>query len=324
MNIGWLRVVLCACVAFAAGACDEEEGPALFIETEALPGGRVALPYQAQLDAVDAAGAVTWSIASGTLPPGLTLAADGAIGGEPSRSGEFAFTVRAADGRDVDEVELAIDVPPVVLMSGFEPFAEYATNPSIDAITPLHEQIVAGLDVRTIELDVSWSTAWVDLRAEIERLTADVVIGTGMSGTDAMRFETLGRNSAWGTDNYDEYKDFEPVVDGGPETTPATMPNAEMAAAMEQGGYATMISDNAGDYLCNFVFYNLSLYAADDAAREITIGFVHVPPAPYEGTFTVADITAAHGLGLEALAAWLESGQAADEASPTEHGMPVY
>jgi pyrrolidone-carboxylate peptidase len=114
------------------------------------------------------------------------------------------------------------------------------------------------------------------------------------------------------------------VIEGGPETTPATLPIAEMAAAVEAGGYPTLVSDNAGDYLCNFVFYNLSIYAANDAAREIVVGFIHVPPAPYEGSFTVADITAAHGLGLGALEAWLESAEAADEASPVEHGAPVY
>jgi pyroglutamyl-peptidase len=310
----------------AAVACDEEggQGPALFIGTEVLPMGRVAMAYEAPLEAVDTEGTVQWSVVGGELPPGLSLSAEGVIAGTPELSGDYAFTVRAHDDAGTDEVDLSIEVPLVVLMSGFEPFGGYDTNPSIDSIAPLHEQIVAGLDVRTIELEVSWSTSWDDFKAEIERLSADVVIGTGMSETDAMRFETQGQNDTWGTDNYDEYLDHEPVLDGGPETTPATMPIAEMAAAMTQGGYATLVSDNAGNYLCNYVFYNLSYYAANEAEREIVVGFIHVPPAPYSGTFTVADVTAAHRLGLGAIEAWLESGDAADEAVPAEHAAPAY
>jgi pyroglutamyl-peptidase len=320
MNIRGLWVTFCSIVALS---CDAETS-ALFIETDTLPAGRVAMAYQAPLAAADAEGAVQWSVVGGALPPGLAMAADGVIAGTPTQSGDYAFTVRAGDAAATDEVDLAIEVPLVVLMSGFEPFGGYDTNPSIDSIAPLHEQIVAGLDVRTIELEVSWETSWEDFKAEIERLRADVVIGTGMSETDAMRFETVGRNLAKGADNDGVYMDDVPVLEGGPDTVPATMPIAEMAAAMEQGGYATLVSDNAGDYLCNYVFYNLSTYAANEAGREIVVGFIHVPPAPYSGTFTVAGITAAHGLGLGALSAWLESGASADEAVPEEHGAPVY
>jgi pyroglutamyl-peptidase len=314
----------CLPAALVVALACEAEPSTLFIETEALPMGRVAMAYQAPLAAVDAEGDVRWSIVGGALPPGLSLGADGSIAGEPTQSGEWTFTVRADDDAGSDDVDLAVEVPPVVLMSGFEPFGGYATNPSMDAIAPLHEQIVAGLDVRTIELEVSWSTSWEDLEAEIERLHADIVIGTGMSETDAMRFETAGRNLAKGADNDGVSMDSVPVIEGGPDTVPATLPIAEMAAAMEQGGYATLVSDNAGDYLCNWVFYNLSTYAANEAGREIVVGFIHVPPAPYSGTFTVAGITSAHGLGLSALSAWLESGGGADAAVSAEHDAPVY
>jgi hypothetical protein len=38
-----------------------------------------------------------YSLASGTLPPGLTLASDGAISGIPTQTGSFAFTVNITD-----------------------------------------------------------------------------------------------------------------------------------------------------------------------------------------------------------------------------------
>jgi hypothetical protein len=38
-----------------------------------------------------------WTISDGALPPGLTLASDGAVSGTPTSGGTFAFTVQVAD-----------------------------------------------------------------------------------------------------------------------------------------------------------------------------------------------------------------------------------
>ncbi len=48
----------------------------------------------------------TWSLASGTLPAGLTLSADGRLSGTPTGAGQSTFTVRATDalGQSADQV----------------------------------------------------------------------------------------------------------------------------------------------------------------------------------------------------------------------------
>jgi hypothetical protein len=65
------------------------------IATSALPSVEEHLPYQANL--VGGGGELTWSLAAGTLPPGLTLAADGTISGSAPPAGSYAFAVRAAN-----------------------------------------------------------------------------------------------------------------------------------------------------------------------------------------------------------------------------------
>lgn len=70
--------------------------PSISITTASLPDGQVALSYAATLTA-SGTGPFTWSIASGSLPAGLSLnATTGAISGTPTAAGTAAFTVRVA------------------------------------------------------------------------------------------------------------------------------------------------------------------------------------------------------------------------------------
>jgi hypothetical protein len=53
--------------------------------------------YSATLQATGGAGALTWSVASGALPTGLSLSNSGTIAGDPTVSGTSTFTVQATD-----------------------------------------------------------------------------------------------------------------------------------------------------------------------------------------------------------------------------------
>jgi len=69
----------------------------LSITTASLPGGTVGVAYLATLTASGGTPAYTWSIASGSLPSGLSLANTGVISGTPTAAGTFIFTVRVTD-----------------------------------------------------------------------------------------------------------------------------------------------------------------------------------------------------------------------------------
>lgn len=300
-------------------------GGGVWVSTTDLPDGRVALPYDVTLLAEDAAGPLTWSVEDGALPDGVTLDASGSIAGEPLTSGSWTFTVLVEDGRDEDLLDLTLTVPPVVLMSGYEPFGGYDTNPSWDALVPLSEQIVGGLDVRVLELPVEWDVAWEVLEPEIARLSPDVVLATGMAGTQAIRFEVQGVNVEEGEDNAGVTRNGEPVVEGGPDVLQTPLPLDDLAAAVDAIGTPTTISEDAGTFLCNFIYYRLLYHAQYEAARTRVAGFIHVPPVPGVSPFEVEDVTAAHEAMLPALAAWLADGApAATRARVRTHDAPVY
>jgi Putative Ig domain len=67
------------------------------ITTATLPSGTVSVLYSATLAAVGGAAPYTWSLASGSLPPGLGISPIGTITGTPSAAGTFTFSVKATD-----------------------------------------------------------------------------------------------------------------------------------------------------------------------------------------------------------------------------------
>ena len=74
-----------------------QAGP-LNITTASLSGGTLGVAYSATLAASGGTPPYMWSIASGSLPGGLSLTtATGAITGTPTAAGTFSFTVQATD-----------------------------------------------------------------------------------------------------------------------------------------------------------------------------------------------------------------------------------
>jgi len=71
----------------------------LAIQTASLPNGRLTLPYDQSLSAKGGDGSYTWSIASGSLPSGLALNANGSIQGVPTQAAAGSpLSVRVEDG----------------------------------------------------------------------------------------------------------------------------------------------------------------------------------------------------------------------------------
>src|SRR6185503_1549032 len=71
--------------------------PTLAVTTSSLPGGTVGTAYSQSLAASGGTPPYSWSLASGTLPAGLSLSTAGTISGTPTAAGNSAFTVRVTD-----------------------------------------------------------------------------------------------------------------------------------------------------------------------------------------------------------------------------------
>lgn len=84
----------------------------LQVTTTSLPGGFVATSYSQTLAATGGTGVgKVWTLASGTLPPGIGLSATGIISGTPTTTGLANFTVRVTDnGANTATQALSINV----------------------------------------------------------------------------------------------------------------------------------------------------------------------------------------------------------------------
>jgi hypothetical protein len=82
------------------------------VTTNALPGATIGQSYSASLTAIGGTRPYTWSVASGALPAGVTLATDGTLSGSPTVGGvsNVTFTVTDANNRTATSGSLTLTV----------------------------------------------------------------------------------------------------------------------------------------------------------------------------------------------------------------------
>ena len=68
----------------------------------------------------------------------------------------------------------------------------------------------------------------------------------------------------------------EPVVEGGPAAYWSTLPIKDMVRAMWEAGVPASVSNSAGTFVCNHLFYRLMRFLEDEGNVRRG-GFIHVP-----------------------------------------------
>jgi large repetitive protein len=88
--------------------------PGLSIQDQSIPGGTIGQDYSKQLTVWSVTSlnpvqggptSATWSIASGSLPPGVNFSSSGLLSGTPTSEGSYTFVVKAAGGGTTTDTE---------------------------------------------------------------------------------------------------------------------------------------------------------------------------------------------------------------------------
>jgi hypothetical protein len=82
----------------------------LFVATSSLPEANLGQAYTAPALTVSSGSVSSWTLAGGSLPPGLNLASSGVISGTPTAPGTYTFTVQANGSPNSDTKQLSIFV----------------------------------------------------------------------------------------------------------------------------------------------------------------------------------------------------------------------
>lgn len=199
-----------------------------------------------------------------------------------------------------------------LLLMGFEPFDQDLVNPSWEAVRRL-DGVQLAVDVRVVarQLPCAFATVGECLTQLIDALQPAMVIATGLGpGRSVISFErvAINVNDARIPDNLGEQPIDTPVVAGGPAAYFTTLPIKAMVKAVREAGIGASVSQTAGTFVCNQVFYLLQHALAATAVRS---GFIHVPYLPEQvvvsGQPSMAVATVVEALKVAMLAAWQTS-----------------
>ena len=111
--------------------------PTITLSPSSLPAGTAGSPYNQTLTASGGTGPYSFVILSGSLPPGLTLSASGALTGTPTASGSFGFTVAATDTKGCTGTRgyaIAVSCPLITISPTVLPTATLGTFYSVDLV----------------------------------------------------------------------------------------------------------------------------------------------------------------------------------------------
>ncbi len=170
--------------------------------------------------------------------------------------------------------------PPLVLLTGFEPFGGQSVNPSWEVARSLHGRSMAGAQVHALQLPCVFGQSLAVLQQALQALQPVLVLALGQAeGRSDISVErvAINVNDARIADNAGAQPVDTPVKAGAPAAFFSTLPIKRIVAGLRAAGLPASVSQTAGTFVCNHVFYGLMHALQGTAVRA---GFIHLPLLP--------------------------------------------
>jgi pyroglutamyl-peptidase len=180
-----------------------------------------------------------------------------------------------------------------VLLTGFEAFGASRDtgpelNPSWLAVKFLDGELIVGHRVITARLPCVFGESLRLMLELLLRHPPTLVIAVGEAGgRTGISLERIAVNldDARQPDNAGAQPIDQPEVAKGPDAYFSSLPIKAMLRDLQQAGLAAEVSQTAGTYVCNHVFYGLMHALATEPCLQACCGdFVHVPYLPEQGS----------------------------------------
>lgn len=166
-----------------------------------------------------------------------------------------------------------------IVLTGFEPFAGDARNPSSEACALLDGEVIADHRVRSLCLPTAFGAAALRLLREIAATEPALVIATGLAGgRTEVTPERFAMNFADARipDNRGRQPRERTLIAGAPLAYASTLPITRIVAQLRAAGIPAAPSLSAGAYVCNELYFRVR-HALEGS--KVKAGFIHLPYA---------------------------------------------
>ena len=172
---------------------------------------------------------------------------------------------------------------PTFLLTGFAPFDGQRMNPSwLAAQDAAAELVRLGFSAAAVELPCVFATAAGVLRSAIAERRPSIVLCVGQAGgRSRIGLERVAVNvqDARIPDNAGAQPIDTAVDADGPAAYFSTLPLKACLRALTEQDIPAEISQTAGTYVCNSLFYSLMDHLSTGQSG-VRGGFIHIPLAP--------------------------------------------
>ena len=212
---------------------------------------------------------------------------------------------------------------PQVLLTAFEPFAGDPVNPSLLIARQLDGEFIAGARVVAVELPCVFHRALAVLDEALGRTRPTLAVALGLAaGREGLSIERVAINvdDARIPDNAGVQPIDQPIVADGPAAYFSTLPIKAMVDALREREIAASVSQTAGTFVCNHVFYGVRHHLAN--RPDVRAGFVHVPWLPEQAAARPGEPSLPLAVQVEAVRMLIAVALTANErrlAGGTEH-----
>jgi len=168
-----------------------------------------------------------------------------------------------------------------LLLTGFEPFDRDTVNPSWEVARALHGQAIDGVTVQAVRLPCVFGQALQVLQEALVQHRPCLVLSLGLAaGRQELSVERVAINvdDARIADNAGAQPIDTPAIAGAPTAYFSSLPIKAMVHAMQQAGVPAAVSQSAGTFVCNHVFFGLMHSLR--RRRGVRGGFMHLPLLP--------------------------------------------
>ena len=169
-----------------------------------------------------------------------------------------------------------------LLITGFDPFGGATINPAWEAVKLLPDQI-GDCSLTKLQIPTVFGAGAQAVLNTAKLLQPDLILCIGQAGgRSAVTPERIAVNirDARISDNEGNQPRGDYVAPNGPAAYFATVDVIAMVQAAASRDIPATVSNSAGAFVCNDVFYTL-LHHYDQTSTRV--GFIHVPWLPEQG-----------------------------------------